>query len=108
MSHLPIGATPENPQYVSLEAGPALKVFNSTSGESQISTVKGSLYAISNGQLQDLEFWDFVGAGPSNTDLMVTLKLFPSEFKVLQLPFINGLRISTQGKNIIIHYFEAP
>lgn len=106
MAFIKRGSTPDIPLYTSLEASPAMRVFNNTSGETQISSVKGSLYAISNGQLQDLEFWDFIGPGPANSDLMVTLKLFPSEFKVFQLPFLNGLRIATGGKDIIIHYFE--
>jgi len=106
MAFIKRGSEPGVPLFVSLQAGPAMRVFNSTAGQTQISVVAGSLYAISNGQAQDIDVWDFNGPGPANTDLMITLKLFPSAYQVFQLPFVNGLRINTAGKDLIIHFFE--
>ena len=104
MSHLPIGATPENPQYVSLDLPTQMKVRVATMGDVQAISGPGRLSVLFNTEQQDITIWDFDGVGPIDSDLIADFKLITEGPIQMRIGFVNGIRVNTQGKGIIIHY----
>ena len=106
MSHLPIGATPDNPQYVTLQRPPQSRLFTNSSGQIQLFTGAGEVYAISIYEQASIDIWDHVGGGPSDADLIVHQKDW-DDFHILQLSVDDGARVrNSDGKETVYHFSQ--
>ena len=107
MSDLPIGTSPDDPQFVSLESPAASKFRITASGQQQVVTGSGVLKLIVNREEQEATIWDHSGGGPPASAMI-------GEYKPMQagthfrfdIRYTNGIRVDTAGTNIVVHVIE--
>ena len=103
-----IGEDATNPLAVTMTRPPALKFFSNSSGQTQISSVAGVLYAVSMYEQNEVVFYDIVGGGAGNSDIILEVKELSSDWHIIDVPFVNGLRLDNRGpKRMVVHYFET-
>lgn len=73
-------------------------------GQIQVESGTGTLIMIYNTEQQPLKVWDFDGVGPTNSDLIMDRKDADEGHIPFGFPFVNGLRIQSDGKGYTAHY----
>ena len=104
MAFIKRGSTPAIPLFVNLDLATQMKVRVATMGEVQAITGPGRLAVLFNTEQQDITIWDHVGAIPPDAALIADFKLITEGPIQMRIGFVNGIRVNTQGKGIIIHY----
>jgi hypothetical protein len=104
MAFIKRGSTPSVPLFVNLDLATQMKVRVAVMGDVQAITGPGRLAVLFNTEQQDITIWDFNGGSPGDSDLIADFKLITEGPIQMRIGFVNGIRVNTQGKGIIIHY----
>lgn len=75
-----------------------------SAGQIQVVSGTGTLIHIYNTEQQPLKVWDFDGVGPANSDLLMDRKDADEGVIPFGFPFVNGLRIQSDGKGYTAHF----
>ena len=83
---------------------PLRKHHEVNAGQVQVASGTGTLIMIYNTEKQPLKVWDFDGVGPANSDLIMDRKDAEEGHIPFGFPFVDGLRIQSDGKGYTVHY----
>lgn len=73
-------------------------------GEVQVVSGKGVLVTLYNEKIQALSLWDHDGVLPADADLIAQFQNHAQGHIPFGFPFVNGLRIDSNGMGYVVHY----